>query len=54
MGLVLVGSVFGFIAFFIGKWRQACILWEMKGEWNVPAAWRSPVWRIGTWLLVVT
>jgi len=52
MGLFIAGLVAGYLAFVIGKWRHACIFWEMKMPFNVPSAWHNQTVRIGTWLAV--
>jgi hypothetical protein len=52
MGLLIVGAVCGYVAFIVGKWRQLCVFFELNEAWSVPAGWRNPLIRYGTWMLV--
>lgn len=52
MMLALIGLVAGVLAFFLGRWRHLCRRWEQHKRWNVPRAWRSAPFRMGTLIVV--
>ena len=50
--LFLIGSVAGYLAFAIGKWRHTCLFWMAENRANVPFGWRKPAVPLGSLIFV--
>jgi len=50
--LFLIGSVAGYLAFVIGKWRHTCLFWMAENRANVPLGWHKTATPLGSLILV--